>query len=157
MVEFAEHYITNKNICLFIRDGQNNSINAYVPAIIAGINTRIILTEGSIDAAKILNNDYTRYYKYYLTKKDGQWTQYKDTIGKLTIATKEYVDEAVANIDIPEGGDVDLSDYYTKEEIDNKGYLTEHQSLTNYYTKDETTQAIQNAINAIGNAEGGAY
>lgn len=30
-------------------------------------------------------------------------------------ATKEYVDDAVGNIDVP---DVDLSNYYTKEEID---------------------------------------
>lgn len=37
---------------------------------------------------------------------------------------------------IPEGGETDLS---------------------NYYTKDETTQAIQDALNAIGVAEGGAY
>lgn len=79
------------------------------------------------------------------------------------------------------GANVDLSNYYTKAEVDSlipdtsrfitevpaeyvtetelnaKGYLTEHQSLTNYYTKEETTQAIQNALNAIGVAEGGAY
>ena len=29
--------------------------------------------------------------------------------------------------------------------------------LSNYYTKAETTQAIQDALNAIGVAEGGAY
>ena len=97
-------------------------------------------------------------------------------------ASKEYVDDAIAGIEIPEGGgDADLSNYYTKTEVDNlipdtssfitevpaeyitetelnnKGYLTEHQSLDNYYTKEETTQAIQNALNAIGVAEGGAY
>ena len=79
------------------------------------------------------------------------------------------------------GASVDLSNYYTKAEVDSlipdtsrfitevpaeyvtetelnaKGYLTEHQSLTNYYTKAETTQAIQDALNAIGVAEGGAY
>ena len=79
------------------------------------------------------------------------------------------------------GASVDLSNYYTKTEVDSlipdasrfiteipaeyvtetelnaKGYLTEHQSLTNYYTKAETTQAIQDALNAIGVAEGGAY
>lgn len=44
--------------------------------------------------------------------------------------TKKYVDTAIANIKIPEGEDVDLSDYYTKTEIDNKGYLTEHQDIS---------------------------
>ena len=33
--------------------------------------------------------------------------------------------------------EVDLSGYYTKTEIDNKGYLTAHQSLSNYYTKSD--------------------
>lgn len=33
------------------------------------------------------------------------------------LATKEYVDEAIANIDIPEP-EVDLSDYYTRTETD---------------------------------------
>ena len=33
-------------------------------------------------------------------------------------ATEEYVDNAISNIGIPEGGDVDLSNYYTKEEVD---------------------------------------
>lgn len=49
------------------------------------------------------------------------------------------------------------AEYVTETELNAKGYLTEHQSLTNYYTKEETTQAIQNALNAIGVAEGGAY
>lgn len=95
--------------------------------------------------------------------------------------TKEEVDEAIANIDIPEVPEVDLTNYYTKEEVNGlipdtskfitsipeeyiteselnaKGYLTEHQSLANYSTKEETAQAIQDALNAIGVAEGGAY
>ena len=49
------------------------------------------------------------------------------------------------------------AEYVTESELNAKGYLTEHQSLTNYYTKAETTQAIQDALNAIGVAEGGAY
>lgn len=47
-----------------------------------------------------------------------------------------YVDNAIAGV---ETGDVDLSGYYTKEEIDNKGYLTEHQSLEGYATEEFVT------------------
>lgn len=70
-------------------------------------------------------------------------------------ASKSYVDSAIANIDISEGGEdasvaitddgkgnvfigdgeasvIELTNYYTKTEIDNKGYLTEHQSLEGY-------------------------
>lgn len=38
-------------------------------------------------------------------------------------------------LDISTYTPTDLSDYYTKEEIDNKGYLTEHQSLSGYATE----------------------
>lgn len=38
-------------------------------------------------------------------------------IGDYNPATKKYVDDAVANIDVP---DVDLTDYYNKTEVDNK-------------------------------------
>lgn len=81
---------------------------------------------------------------------------YNDLTNKPTIpsieglATEQYVNNAIANIEIP-------AEYVTETELNAKGYLTEHQSLANYYTKEETTQAIQNALNAIGVAEGGAY
>lgn len=75
-------------------------------------------------------------------------------------ATEKYVDDAIAGIDIPEGGDGDLSNYYTKEETDNliddvetnvnitddgNGNVTLKRGegnlpadLENYYTKEET-------------------
>lgn len=83
-------------------------------------------------------------------------------------ATTQYVDNAVANI--PSGGNVDLSNYYTKAETDMlipsldgyvtdtelnaKGYLTEHQDLSAYALKTEipslsgyaTTEYVDNAI-----------
>lgn len=82
--------------------------------------------------------------------------------------TKTEVDTAVANVKVDLTGyatedyvkgqidaipDVDLSDYATKDEIptvvseltNDAGYLTEHQSLENYATK----QNLQDAIDAI--------
>lgn len=44
-------------------------------------------------------------------------------------ATEKYVDDAIAAIDIPEAGDVDLSNYYTKEETD----TAIHNSKDTYY------------------------
>jgi hypothetical protein len=63
----------------------------------------------------------------------------------------------------------DLSDYYTKQEIEDKNYLTTHQSLQNYYTKDEiegknyltTHQSLENyytkpqIIEIVSQIEGG--
>lgn len=39
-------------------------------------------------------------------------------------------------------GKADADDVYTKTEIDEKGYLTEHQSLDNYYTKEQVNEKI---------------
>lgn len=77
----------------------------------------------------------------------------KDEIPSIDgLATTEYVDNAVANV--PTGGDVDLSDYYNKEETEAlipslDGYATKEDvstaiesipdvDLSDYYTKDET-------------------
>lgn len=71
-------------------------------------------------------------------------------------ATEEYVNEAIAAIDIPEA-DVDLSDYYTKSETDaaiseaigNLDISDVDVDLSNYYTKEETNAAITDAIGNI--------
>ena len=56
------------------------------------------------------------------------------TIDTSAYATETYVNEKIAEI---QTGSVDLSNYYTKEQIDAKGYLTEHQSLAAYALKSE--------------------
>lgn len=74
-----------------------------------------------------------------------QWVEDKGYITGFTIPeeyvteddltnyyTKEEVDEAIDNVDVTE----QLQNYYTKEESDDK-FLTEHQSLEDYYTKEE--------------------
>ena len=65
-------------------------------------------------------------------------------------ATMTMVSEAIST-------KANSDDVYTKSEIDMKGYLTEHQSLDNYYTKDEVNTAITSAqyddTNIIGRIE----
>ena len=43
-----------------------------------------------------------------------------------------------------EGVEVDLTGYATESWVKEQGYLTEHQSLDNYYTKSEVDEAISN-------------
>lgn len=91
-------------------------------------------------------------------------------------ATEDYVDEAIAQAQLG-GSEVDLSEYAKKSEIpdvsgfiseipseyitetelDEKGYITEHQSLEGLATEDYVTQAIEDALSGIAQAEGGAY
>ena len=88
-------------------------------------------------------------------------------------ATTEYVDNAIANV--PSGGTVDLSDYYTKEEtnalipstdglatteyVDNAVSNIPTTDLSNYYTKSETyskTEVDTLVANSGGSSGGGA-
>ena len=57
------------------------------------------------------------------------------------VADREYVDEQIANVEI---GDIDLTGYITEEELEEKGYLTEHQDLTDYATKEYVDEQISN-------------
>ena len=87
-------------------------------------------------------------------------------------ATEQYVNDAISAINIPE---VDLSNYYNKEEVDAKipdtsGFalksdIPDTSGLTTmaaveakgYQTEEEVATAINNALSAIGIAEEGAY
>ena len=83
-------------------------------------------------------------------------------------ATTEYVDNAIANV--PSGGNVDLSNYYTKAETNAlipslEGYATEEYvstainsipatDLSNYYTKSETYSKTE-VDTLVANSGGG--
>ena len=88
-------------------------------------------------------------------------------------ATTQYVDNAIANV--PSGGNVDLSNYYTKAETNalipsTEGFATEEYvnnaisnipttDLSNYYTKAETyskTEVDTLVANSGGSGGGGA-
>ena len=88
-------------------------------------------------------------------------------------ATTEYVDNAIANV--PSGGNVDLSNYYTKAEtnalipsteglatkeyVDNAVSNIPTTDLTNYYTKSETyskTEVDTLVANSGGSSSGGS-
>ena len=68
--------------------------------------------------------------------------EYKEALDKAVtgLATEAYVNEAIAGIEIPEGGDVDLSNYYTKAEVDE--LIPEPTDLSNYYTKEEIDTTV---------------
>lgn len=91
-------------------------------------------------------------------------------------ATTQYVDNAIANV--PSGGNVDLTNYYTKEEtnalipstdglattqyVDNAVSNIPTTDLTNYYTKNETYSKtevdtlVANSGGSGGGASGGS-
>ena len=52
------------------------------------------------------------------------------------LATETYVQEQIANAELG-GEEVDLSGYVTEQELEKKGYLTEHQDISHLATKAE--------------------
>ena len=83
----------------------------------------------------------------------------EEDIDSLNIASKEYVDNAIVNAELGGGGD--LSNYYTKEEIDNKipnledyALKSEIPDVSAYQTEEEVTALINEAIGGI---ENGSY
>lgn len=64
---------------------------------------------------------------------------------QISTAVEKYLDENGVEVD------VDLSNYYTKEETDKKiaDAATGEVDLSGYYTKDETDTAIEQAVAAI--------
>ena len=86
-------------------------------------------------------------------------------------ATTEYVDNAIANVPSGGGGNVDLSNYYTKAETNAlipslQGYATEEYvstainsipatDLSNYYTKNETYSKTE-VDTLVANSGGGS-
>lgn len=86
-------------------------------------------------------------------------------------ATEQYVDDAIANLDIPEA-DVDLSNYYTKSEVDTKieqavigdvdltSYCTKSQAQEWYTANYTSIKYLETRIEALENiaiAEEGSY
>lgn len=136
-------------------------------ATISYVNTEIakVVTSSEVD----LSNYYTKNETnaaIQAAKPDLSGYALKSEIPDTTgLATEQYVNDAVANIDIPE---VDLTNYYTKSEVDAKipntsGFLTEVPA--EYITETELTakgyqteEQVNTLINtALGVIENGTY
>ena len=67
----------------------------------------------------------------------------------------ELIDDALETINNELSDKLDasaLTGYATEQWVENKGYLTEHQSLDNYYTKIETNTYVQDGLSGKQNS-----
>ena len=123
------------------QDVFNKNVRLDIEAILLDIAS----AGGDIEAVKkVLKNYITREeyeeivseLKSSISKAEENSNKYTDD--KLTeYYTKEEVDEAIKNVE------VDLSGYYTKEEVD-EAIKNAEVDLTEYYTKGEVDEAIKN-------------
>ena len=92
------------------------------------------------------------FYDYIVSVNDNTMRDSKlDTVSK--VMTNYYIVSESDSIDIPTGGtNVDLSDYYTKSQIDIKlSDYVEEDVLGSYYTKNEVNDLLDNVT--IGDGE----
>lgn len=85
-------------------------------------------------------NLYTEYM--YI---NGSWEiigTYAASVNLDGYATQEWVNEQIANVDVSD----ELSNYYTKEEVDNKGYLTAVPDT--FVTEEELGTAISDKVDS---------
>ena len=134
LAEFAQRLLAGEAVNLCVAQLVVGKVR-WLPAefVISKVNdvSCVEFVQG-ISITDIGKEDTIQPYRVYPEDTVG-WAVAKLSSYAKFIADKTYVDEAIAGIEISDG------------------------DLSNYYTKDETTQAIQDALNAIGVAEGGAY
>ena len=76
--------------------------------------------------------------------KDGMIDTVEITNGNLVITFNTDSDKETITLSLSEV--FDPSNFYTKEEIDNKGYLTEHQDLSEYAKTSDVNTSIETAV-----------
>lgn len=153
MIEFVERYNAKENVYLIIKDSKNAfGYTGWTATIISGLPANLKIRPDFIDLTKITQQSASRYYTYTLKKSSGVWIYYKEKLADINLTTKEYVDEAIANLDIPEA-EVDLTNYYTKTEVDTLISNVPSGGLT----EEEVQELIDASINSLGIAEEGEY
>ena len=107
-----------------------------------------VYTKSDIDGKGYATESWIYSKGYLSAETDPVWSAEKHKYALKTdlpsvagYATESWVDERLLS-------KANITDVYTKTEIDNKGYITEHQSLENYYTKGEVDTAISTKVDS---------
>lgn len=141
MIEFATRYEEDKNVCAYIKTYDGVGFFDWKVADIRGsASVGIYFVDSGIVPAAVHQGKENNLCTIRLERHpDGNWVYALTNIHTFTLATQKYVDDAIANIDIPEP----QIDAYTKDEIDGM--------LTPIVLEDadilEVIQALQAAIN----------
>lgn len=101
MIEFITRFNAGQNVCAHIRCPENfaNAIKGWQPTTIQKVINKYIFTANAINPQQIAGDNVTPYYSFEL-KEDSTagWVYYTKDKYTFAIATKDYVDVAIANI-----------------------------------------------------------
>lgn len=104
MIEFATRFDDNQNVCAHIKGREMFGLLGWNVATINGNSTKgLSFIQSGIDPRAITEGEEHNYCRYVVKKKaENDWVYYIATTYKVGFATQEYVDNAIANLDIPE-------------------------------------------------------
>lgn len=164
MIALYNSFTKNNTAIAYIRNSQGISALA---TILRPTDNSIQLTNENINLNNVAYNIGLPRHHITITKYDsGRYECFYSTQSSVIFATKDYVDEAIKDV---QTGGVDLTGYATEQWVEDKGYLTEHQSLEGYakttdipdvsayQTEAQVNTLINNALSGIATAEGGSY
>lgn len=163
MIEFAEYMANNDAASLYITDGLNNETGYYYPAMWQATSTKkqFSILKATFNLNRINSKTYFRIYQlkysgdkwvynYLLKDYDFQLITESNISNFLSdYITTSQLDEAIGGITTPEP---DLTDYYTKTEVDNL-----IPDVGGFQTQTQVQSLINASLAAIGVAEEGAY
>ena len=128
----SEQFVTDKIAEIEIPSVEGLATEAYVDEKVAAI--------------EFPETDLTGYATEQWVEEKGYLTEHQDISSLATkeevanavegLATEAYVNEQISAIEFPE---TDLTGYATEQWVEEKGYLTEHQSLEGYATEEFVT------------------
>ena len=158
----AKHYVTeeelnNKAYLTSHQDLSNYALKSEIPAAYndSPLTERITALESKAIEGGAYDDSDLRNRVVALESKEDKDTKYDDTDLKNRVTTLENkppldTSEFVTNQALESKGYIkDVSNLVTKDELENKHYLTQHQSLDHVVTKDELQ--AKNYISDISN------
>ena len=114
MIEFAESTLAGKHSCAYVR--LDSASESFSPTKVAVSGSNVFLYN-CFSGTATWGTETTADIAFY--KFNDSWMVNVDNKVNYRLATTTYVNDAIAAIPA-----TDLSNYYTKTEVDNKGYLT---------------------------------
>lgn len=123
VAQFAEAYLANRNICVYVRDIAGSNYWLADTYLFGDENIpQISLPRASINLRDVANSIETKAKYIQLARISGVWKYKVTSDDSFTFASQNYVDEAIANSE---------SSYW----LDFSGATTEAQAATDYMLK----------------------
>lgn len=117
IIEFATRFIAGQNVCAHARINESgNAAKGYQPVTVQKlVGNKLRITTNGLDPINVAADNPCRYYSYIVrADSTNGWVYCVENTHSFAIATHTYVAQAIAD---SAQGETDLSNYYTKDEV----------------------------------------